>query len=215
MTQIPPAPEGTFLGNPGHLEQFLRLARFVRRSDEYEAALVEWQKYNREQQDLVPSKRKRVKGRGRKRRVDFVVPVEANGIDLRGGTFTNVCLDDADLRGVQFDHATFTTTEGRNYCSMNGAKLASAGLKRASLVGMHLVNADLKGADLSGANLTHADLSGANLTGATLRAARLTGANLQGANLTRTDVAGCRLDGCRVYGVAAWDLRGRPKILVI
>jgi hypothetical protein len=75
---------------------------------------------------------------------------------------------------------------------------------------MRLMDADLRRADLTNVDLSEADLTGANLEGAILRGARLERTSLSRANLVGADVTSCHLDGAGVYGVSAWDLRGRP-----
>jgi pentapeptide repeat protein len=124
-------------------------------------------------------------------------------------------LSGADLRGVnlfQYDLA---------WADLSGADLRGAHLERVDLDGAQLVGAKLAGTNVSWANLEQAvlrtaDLAGANLqesdfSWADLSDADLTGANLQRARLIRTTVEGARLSQARIYGIAAWDLRGEPR----
>jgi Pentapeptide repeats (8 copies) len=57
------------------------------------------------------------------------------------------------------------------------------------------------------ANLTMARLLEADFYQAKLSGATLLGENLTGANLIETDLTGTVLTGCRVYGIAAWNLK--------
>jgi uncharacterized protein YjbI with pentapeptide repeats len=94
--------------------------------------------------------------------------------------------------------------------------LRDADLRGARLDGMDLRCADLGGADLSGASLRGADLDRANLSrvrlsDADLTGARLRGADLSGSSLIRTRLEDADLGYARVYGVAVWDIAGRPR----
>lgn len=99
---------------------------------------------------------------------------------------------------------------------LSGAHLLNAILQKADLSGTNLSGAFLRGAHLYGANLSDADLRHAILVGATLSAANLTGADLRESNLAqcsmneRTIVQGAKFTGSKVYGMAAWGLRGEP-----
>ena len=100
---------------------------------------------------------------------------------------------------------------------LSGAHLLSAylqyaDLRRVSLRGAFLRGAHLYGADLSGADLRDAVMVGANLSRANLSNANLEGAILASATLNEgTIVEGANFKHCKVYGIAAWDLRGTPK----
>ena len=83
-----------------------------------------------------------------------------------------MCLGYADLRGVQFDDASFTLVDN-GWMALKGANLECASLRRTKLPGMRLMEADLRGTDFQGANLVGTDLSGANLEGANLQGADL------------------------------------------
>jgi hypothetical protein len=91
-----------------------------------------------------------------------------------------------------------------------------------------LIDAKLAGVNFTAANLSRADLTGADLRGAKLQLAELTDAKLTGADMTDADLTRARilssslenavLVGCRIYGVAAWDVRlegARQSNLVI
>ena len=140
---------------------------------------------------------------------DYIRSLTAPAIDLRGATFSDVCLGYADLRGVQFDDASFTLVDN-GWMALKGANLECASLRRTKLPGMRLMEADLRGTDLQGANLVGTDLSGANLEGANLQGADLRYANLERAKFVGVTIDGACLDGASVYGVSAWDLNGRP-----
>ncbi|HEU0290976.1 MAG TPA: pentapeptide repeat-containing protein [Burkholderiales bacterium] len=90
---------------------------------------------------------------------------------------------------------------------LRGINLAEANLERAIL----------RGTTLSRANLTHANLRRADLRTTSLRRARLdhailTGAILRHASLAETSVEGSVFERCEIYGIAAWNLKGQPKV---
>lgn len=229
---------GTLHGNKEHLREFLRLVASPPRSPEREAALHAWETFKLAQQKAFTLSENRAKAKqavagwrkdshrrsvlrrvgssrilkdlGRWNKGDYQRSLIARVIDLRGATFTDVCLGYADLRGVLFDGVTFANRE-RAWSALKGARLTNATLVGAQLPGMRLMDADLQGADLSGANLAGANLQGANLQRAILRDAELSDAQLERANLVGANVEGCRMDRARVYGVSAWDLHGSAK----
>jgi hypothetical protein len=96
------------------------------------------------------------------------------------------------------------------------ALLIELDLRGINLAGAHLERANLRQTMLSRANLTRANLERADLRAASLRRAKLdhanaTGAILRHASLAEVSVEGATLTGCEIYGIAAWNLRGRPK----
>ena len=98
---------------------------------------------------------------------------------------------------------------------LSRALLADLELRGFNLSGVNLERAILRGARLSQANLARANLRHADLRTASLRRAKLDHADLSGAilrftSLAQTSLAGACLAGCEIYGIAAWDLRGRP-----
>jgi hypothetical protein len=130
-------------------------------------------------------------------------------------------LEDAELSEANLMNANLTAAnlmEARLY----GANLMNANLTRADLIEANLMEANLTAANLMeaqlpGAILIYANLAAADLTRAYLSEARLYGANLIDANLTAADLTGAmlvdakldgvNLTGCRVYGIAAWNVR--------
>jgi len=154
---------------------------------------------------------------------------ELRGADLRGFNlaFPGGFGGGADLRNASLVRA-----------NLQGVDLRCADLTGANLEGANLFGANLGGADLSGAVLRNADLSNTTLgdfIGADLRSAKLVGAraasvdgsyadlsdaDLSGANFTHVDLQNARLNcatvegttfsECRVFGAAAWGLRGTP-----
>jgi hypothetical protein len=64
---------------------------------------------------------------------------------------------------------------------------------------------------LSGADLSDCDLRAAYFRGANLSGANLQGANLKYSMMVATDLSGADISNCRVYGVAAWDVKGTPR----
>ncbi len=121
--------------------------------------------------------------------------------DLRGANLVAAVLMEAelsvaDLRATDLSGAFLVDATLYGALLME-AKLNDAKLLRADFSTAHLAEADLSGADLRGADLSKADLSGANLRWADLSEVTLVDTNLEGTNLT----------SCRVYGIAAWNLR--------
>ena len=147
------------------------------------------------------------------------------GADLRGGRLAG------DLSGTNFFRSKMSNMhlvavshpEGNfNGANLDKANLASANLVRADLNNASLYGANLAGAklgkaglilaNLAGANLARADLAEADLYGANLHYTNLVDADLRNANLTQTrlvetKMARANVSGCRVYGIAAWNLR--------
>jgi uncharacterized protein YjbI with pentapeptide repeats len=203
-------PHQSFAGNSEDLKHFLSLAESPVRSEKREEALRGWDQYKLERQMAYVRRRdERVRKRGVWTKGAYMHALTAPAIDLRGASVPDVCVGYADLRGVRFDGAQFTLGE-RGWTSLKGAKLEEASFVGASMPRMRLIDADLRGADLTNVDLADADLTGANLERATLRGTNLKGASLLRASLVGADVTGCTLDGAAVYGVSAWDLRGRP-----
>jgi uncharacterized protein YjbI with pentapeptide repeats len=105
-------------------------------------------------------------------------------------------IGEVNLAGANLTHALLVR-----------ARLGSANLAGADLAEANLMGAQLVGANLSGSNLCHANLLQANLRTCCLTGANLRGANLMLTQLVRTDLTKADLTGCRVYGMAAWDLK--------
>ena len=131
--------------------------------------------------------------------------------DLSGQDFSNL-----DLRGQLAAPANLSHTDFSN------SNLSNADLFNANLYSATFRNAKLNNADLSGANLAGVDLSGADLTDAKLGAVNLINADLSGAILNNTNLeyaslVGARVEAatflnCRVHGISAWNLEGKPEI---
>lgn len=94
---------------------------------------------------------------------------------------TDCCLREAELGGLNFDHADFHNSD------LRGAKLASAWFRNAQLDYVDidgtttLTGADFEGATLENANLENALFTEAKLRGADLKSARLRSTILKGA----------------------------------
>lgn len=131
--------------------------------------------------------------------------------DLSGQDFSNL-----DLRGQ------LSAPANLSYTDFSHTNLSNADLFNANLYCTVFRNADLTGADLSGANLAGADLSGAILTGAKLGAVNLINADLSHATFAETNLEyACLVDArveattfrnCRVHGISAWNLEGKPSV---
>jgi uncharacterized protein YjbI with pentapeptide repeats len=134
---------------------------------------------------------------------------EISGTDLQGSNLTGSNLSRADLTGAR----TLDPASSLAHANLSGAKLIDAKLAGVNLTATNLSRADLTSADLRGANLQLAELIDA----------KLTGADMTDADLTRTRILGSSLEnavlvGCRIYGIAAWDVRlegARQSNLVI
>src|SRR6266487_2625831 len=130
-------------------------------------------------------------------------------------------LSGADLCDVRFHNDTISGgfLTGTDFCEANlsGANLAGTDLTHVNLLGTNLSDANLNNArfskeiisnaTLAGASLRDVDLSGADLSGKNLTGADLSGADLTGVTLVRTSFAKASLTNCRIYGIAAWDVR--------
>lgn len=154
--------------------------------------------------------------------------------DLRFSNFEDCSFEGADLHGANLTTSSFRRSRmhgarmmdcrtadfqesAPGYTNFEGADLTNALFTDADLSGVKMAGADLTGAHLNRANLSGASLTGATLLGAdfmhsTLSHADLSDAKMEGANLELTIMVGTTLDRaqlsrCRVYGVAAWDLR--------
>jgi hypothetical protein len=195
-----------FQGNWEDLRQFQLLASSPIRSQAREDALRSWERYKLERQLAVVG-RALTKGTRMWAMINRV-------IDLTGATLDEICVGSADLRGVILDE-----------CSLRGAWLKGANLENASLRGVvfsanpngergagRLLYSSLCGADLTGADLSGVDLSFADLNDTTLSGANLSDANLSHVSLVRAAVDNAILRNTRIYGIAAWDLRGNPSL---
>ena len=103
--------------------------------------------------------------------------------------FSNQCLIDIDLRGVNLSGANLS---GAN---LSGANLSGADLSGANLSGANLIDATLSGANLRQADLRRADLRWATLSGTIMSQADLSKANLSRANLSNADLSETDLRG--------------------
>ena len=150
-----------------------------------------------------------------------LVGADLSGADLRGVDFRGAILSESqfietDLRGAECFAARFTR------CDLSSAKLNDAQLRQSNFRDGRLTKADLTGANLEAANLVSTNLDeailrNANLqfvqfAAASLRAADLTDASLCGASMVTADLEGATLLRVNVWGVSAWDLRGKPRV---
>jgi hypothetical protein len=124
------------------------------------------------------------------------------GEELAGANLSRADLTDADLSGADLTGADLHAAFLNRARLLDGATLVDANLSDAILMGTALAGADLTGADLS-----RTYLSGAILNGTILARAKLSGATIGHALLVGADLTGATLVDCRVYGIAAWDLK--------
>ena len=136
--------------------------------------------------------------------------------NLMFSNLTNANLSGAEISGADLHKADLSGAILRGSdlrdCYLGGAYLAKADLTGAHFDAADLTAADLSKADLNGASLTRADLSGANLaradlTDANFSEADLSGATLVAADLIGTDLRNANLTGCRIYSIAAWNVK--------
>ena len=195
-----------FRGNWEDLRQFELLAASPLRSQAREDALRSWERYKLERQIAAQG------GPGKKGA--HMKALISRTIDLTGANLDEICLGYADLRGAILDE-----------CSLRGAWLKGANLENASLRHAdlsavpssgrgagRLLYAFMRGADLAAANCHGVDFSFASLNDATLSQANLTDSNLSHVSLVRAVIDGAILVNTRVYGIAAWDLKGSPAV---
>lgn len=119
------------------------------------------------------------------------------GVDLRCADLSGARFDDADLRGAK----------------LGGTDLAGASLRHADLSDAELgdfIDADFSDAIMRGVRAASVDGRYANLARSDLRGATFTNVDLQNARLNSANVEGAVFADCRVFGMAAWDLRGAP-----
>lgn len=162
----------------------------------------------------------------RKKGENQILSPDLSGINFSGADLTKLDLHMVNFAGANLQGANLSDTNllwaNLSQTNMNGANLMNARLYEANLIATdlseaHISRANLNGANLTGAHLLKADLSGAVLIGADLSLADFIKADLTGANLSRanllnarlvdTNLSGANLTYCRVYGIAAWDLK--------
>ncbi len=122
---------------------------------------------------------------------DFSHIVGAQGIfrrtDLRGSTFENAILTEANFESSQ----------------LCGVSFRSAYLAKASLLDANVQNTDFSQCDLTWANLSHLDLTRTNLHGAVLREARMVLCNLENMDLTQFTLTWANLRNSSLCGSQA------------
>lgn len=135
--------------------------------------------------------------------------------DLGESNLTNADLSYATLRGTDFIGACLRGTclknsEARN-ASFYDADLFEADFSYANLASADFRKAILYNARLIGANLQDADFTEANLTKANLQKANLARSNISNAKFIEVLLDEAVLTDCRVFGIAAWCIRGLEK----
>jgi uncharacterized protein YjbI with pentapeptide repeats len=139
----------------------------------------------------------------------------AENINLVGADLSQIDLSGADLKGANLSKSIFYKTNLVN-ASLDSANLFETNLTKANLTGATLKWVRLTGSDLSKANLSNTDLYQANLFGSDffrtdLTYANLTEANLQRASFVETNIEHAILNRCKIYGLSAWNMKGKPK----
>ena len=139
-----------------------------------------------------------------------------SGRDLAGVDFSRTNLFATDFVGADLKYAKFIASTLQS-ANLSGAVLTQTDFWKADLFSARFIDAkmartNLHSAQLSGALLNGATLSNVTLTEAILRdavfeRAKLINVDLRRAVLVHTSFEHAVLRGCRVYGIAAWDLR--------
>jgi uncharacterized protein YjbI with pentapeptide repeats len=145
-----------------------------------------------------------------------LVNANLDGANLTGASLMGAEMGDADLTGACLVNvkAAFAQLHG---AIMPGADLRGGDFHTANLFKADLREADLSDGDFREANFGQANLnwstihrallSGADFRGAFIRNASLVGSDLSGAILIRTQLEESDITSCRVYGIAAWNVR--------
>ena len=126
--------------------------------------------------------------------------VDLRAVNLGAAQLHRTRFRYSDLSGADFRGAYLERCDLRN-CSLLDATFQDAWLFRADFSNSRLCRADLRASNCAVVQFYETDLSDADLRSANLRTATFVG----------TNVAGADFSGCRIYGIAAWDLRGAPK----
>jgi len=128
-------------------------------------------------------------------------------------TFTNVQLQEADLRGARLDDCLFS---GCDLSRIRAAHLAARGVAfvRCRLLGIDLTELrPTPSLFFEDCNLQYSTFGAANLTGTEFRRCKLVEVNffetrLVEADFAGSDLAGCRFEGCDVRGAHFATARG-------
>jgi hypothetical protein len=191
----------SFKGNWDDLYEFELLASSPIRTEKREEALKRWEQYKLKRQ-----------GSGGGKKGAHMRALISRVIDLRGANLDGICVGFADLRGVMLDGASLRSAWLKG-TDLENASLRNTDFRAASHEGRgagRLLHANLSGADFTDAKLNGVDLSFANLNDAKLIKADLTDADLSHTTLIRTEVENSLLKNTRVYGISAWDIKGKP-----
>jgi uncharacterized protein YjbI with pentapeptide repeats len=144
--------------------------------------------------------------------------VEANFVraDLRGAILGEVTaggahFDRAKMRAVMMKGTYFGATFKHTDFIVPAHQNRTFDLERWYKQPTMLNDADLRDCDFTRAKLQAAVLKGVNLRGANLAHANLRDANLEFVQLIETNVEGTDFHGCKICGLSAIGLQGRPK----
>ena len=119
------------------------------------------------------------------------------GSDLYDPIFSGADLSEANLEDSGFYNAIFV-----------GANLEKANLKKS-----HFFRSCFDAANLSDADLTETELIQSSLIESNLQHTTLINTDFNNTLFVQTNISGSIMQGCKVYGVSAWDLVGKPKIM--
>ncbi len=197
-----------FHGNWDDLKQFLKLVESPIRSSQRDAGLEEWAAYKKQRQIQAFLQSGGVRKRSFKRGLTkggYISSLTMQAIDLRGAHLDNITVGYADMRGVILDNASMRGVW------MKGARFQNASLKevdfRPSERNTRMMEGNFNYCDLSRSKMQFADLSDATFKQTTLIDSNLTSADLSNTVFTSSNLEGANLTNCRIYGIAAWDLK--------
>ncbi len=145
--------------------------------------------------------------------------VDLRGAHLEGAVFYSCALDDAELRGVYVERATFSKataarTDWREarfdltdltLASLEGAQFAATDLRTSGLYGAKFSGADLSGVNMAGGKYDMTSFREVNLMGVQAAGANFSSATFVGVNLRNADLSGANLKGARLFPVLDWS----------
>lgn len=128
---------------------------------------------------------------------------------IQNARFINCKMRKANFEWAVLNYSIFTGVEKAGAfanSTLQEVNFDNCMLRSASFIGANLRQASFVGADLSFAYLTDANLLDANLTNT-----NLTKASMQRTRLINTSIEGAIITEAKIYGISAWNLKGKPK----